>query len=181
MVDTASLEVAVLSATAQYLLLLPFPLLVTLGAASAALTLTIPDRLSFALVGFFLALAPIAGLDGATIALHGVGSAIVLAATFVLFASGWIGGGDAKFAAAVAVWLGWGHLLPFAVTAAVFGGVLALAVLALRRTLRPAAARFGGQFPWLWDPDAGLPFAVALAAAALAIYPGGILIGPASG
>lgn len=181
MVDTASLEVAVLSTTAQYLLLLLFPLLVTLGAASDALTMTIPDRLSLALVGFFLALAPIAGLDGATIVLHGLAAAIVLAATVALFACGWIGGGDAKFAAAIALWLGWSHMLAFAVTTAVFGGVLALTVVALRRTLPPAAGLVGRRFPCLRDPDAGLPLAVALAAAALALYPGGLLTGAASG
>jgi prepilin peptidase CpaA len=160
-----------LSATAQYLLLLLFPPLVTLGAASDALTMTIPDRLSLALVGGFFVLAPIAGLDGATIALHGVAAAIVLAAAFALFACGWIGGGDAKFAAAIALWLGWSHLLAFAVTTAVSGGVLALAVLGLQRTMPPAAAQVGRRFPCLRAPCAGLPLAVALAAAALFVYP----------
>jgi len=82
---------------------------------------------------------------------------------------------------AIALWLGWSHLLDFAVTTAVFGGILALTVLALRRTMSPAAAHVGRRFPCLRDPDAGVPFAVALGAAALAIYPGGVLIGPVGG
>jgi len=180
-VDSGSLEVLVLSTTAQYLPLLLFPLLVTLGAASDALTMKIPDRLSLALVGGFFVLAPIIGLDVQTIALHGVAAAIVLAAAFAFFACGWIGGGDAKFATAIALWLGWSHLLDFTVTAIVLGGILALTVLALRRAMSPAAARVGRRFPCLRDPDAGIPFAVALAAAALAIYPGGLLIGLVSG
>ena len=49
---------------------------------------------------------------------------MVLAVTFVFFALGWIGGGDAKLAAATALWLGFDHLLKYLLYASLFGGVL---------------------------------------------------------
>jgi prepilin peptidase CpaA len=176
--DTVPLAVAAVSATAHGLLFLLFPLLVVLGGASDALSMTIPDRLSLALVGCFVALAPIAGLDAVAVALHGAAAAMVLAAAFALFACGWVGGGDAKFAAAIALWLGWSHVFAFAVAAAVFGGVVALTVLVLRYAARPAvASRCSPQLPWMHDSSRGMPFGAALAAAALLAYPKSIWIG----
>jgi Flp pilus assembly protein protease CpaA len=65
--------------------------------------------------------------------------AVVLAIGFACFAFGWIGGGDAKFAAVIALWLGLGHVLEFLVTSAVFGGVLTIAILTFRRSGRVSA------------------------------------------
>ena len=47
-----------------------------------------------------------------TIGMH-VGAAAVLVVSFVFFARGWIGGGDAKLAAATALWLGFDQLLNY--------------------------------------------------------------------
>ena len=52
-------------------------------------------------------LAPLTGMDLQTFGMHWAAGGIVLAGAFLLFAVGWIGGGDAKFAAAAALWLGW--------------------------------------------------------------------------
>ena len=45
----------------------------------------------------------------------------MLAVTFVFFARGWIGGGDAKLAAATALWLGFDYLMPYLLYASIFG------------------------------------------------------------
>src|SRR5262249_52418386 len=47
---------------------------------------------------------------------------VVLVAAFSLFARGVIGGGDAKLAAATALWLGFDHLLPYLLYASLIGG-----------------------------------------------------------
>ena len=58
--------------------------------------------------------------------------ALVLAVTFIFFARGWIGGGDAKLAAATALWLGFDHLMAYLLYASIFGGVLTLAMIRFR-------------------------------------------------
>ena len=148
-----------------------FPFGLAYGAASDVVSMTIPNRLVLALVAGFVVLAPVAGMDLEAFALHLVAGAIVLVFAFAFFAFGWIGGGDAKFAAAIALWLGWGHVLEFVVTSAIFGGALTLAILTFRRKLLPAFALRQSWLFRLHDPNAGVPYGVALAAAGLIVYP----------
>ena len=56
----------------------------------------------------------------------------ILVIAFAMFSFGWVGGGDAKLAAATAAWLGWAAILDYGLAAAVFGGVLTLTILAAR-------------------------------------------------
>src|SRR5437868_10927062 len=93
--------------------LLLFPALMAFAAASDLFTMTIPNRISLALVGGFLALALLSGMGLQEILSHVGAGATVLAVTFGCFAFGWIGGGDAKVAAAVALWFGFAHLLDY--------------------------------------------------------------------
>jgi prepilin peptidase CpaA len=102
---------------------------------------------------------------------HTVAALAVLAVTFTFFAQGWIGGGDAKLAAATALWLGFDHLLEYVLYASIFGGILTLAMMRFR--LMPLPAALAGQ-DWvkrLHRLDGGVPYGIALAAAALLIYP----------
>jgi prepilin peptidase CpaA len=90
---------------------------------------------------------------------------------FTLFALGFIGGGDAKLFAAVLLWLGLKDLLPYALVASLFGGLLTLSVMILRRY--PVPARLSGQ-KWvvkLHDARSGVPYGVALAAGAFFLLP----------
>jgi prepilin peptidase CpaA len=163
------------------LLFIFFPLGVAYGAASDVMTMTISNRLVLILVAGFLLVAPLVGMDLETFAFHLVAGASVLAVSFAMFSFGWIGGGDAKFAAAIALWLGWSYTLEFAVTSAIFGGVLTLVILTFRHRMLPA---FALRQPWLFrlhDPNAGVPYGVALAAAGLVVYPKTVWIGMAVG
>ena len=158
-------------AVVQQILFAFFPVAMAWAAASDLITMTISNKLSLALVAGFVALAPLSGMDLETFGLHVAVAAIVLAATFGFFAAGWIGGGDAKFSAAVALWLGWSHALDFLALSAVFGGVLTLIILTYRRALLPAFALRQHWLARLYDKNAGVPYGVALAAAALVVYP----------
>ncbi|MEK0082834.1 A24 family peptidase [Benzoatithermus flavus] len=91
----------------------------------------------------------------------------VLIAGIVPFAAGLIGGGDVKLAAAVAVWIGAGALPEFLVVMALVGGLLALVTLALRivRRLLDHGRRPAG-------PPSGVPYGVAIVAAAVWILAG---------
>ena len=155
----------------DYCLFFVFPAAMAFAAASDLLTMTIPNRVSLVLVGGFLLLAPFAGLSwSAALANHLAAGGVVLLVGIAMFAMGWLGGGDAKIIAAAALWLGFDQLLPFLAQTAVFGGLLAVAILAYRKF--PAAAL---NLPdWalrLHKKGGGIPYGVAIAAAALAVYP----------
>ncbi len=152
-------------------LLVVFPVLMAYAGASDLLTMTIPNRLSIALVVLFGPLALWCGLDATTILVHVAAGAAVLAVTFGLFAAGWIGGGDAKLAAATALWLGFDTLPDYLMLAAIAGGALTLAVLALRLAPLPLFAESWSWLSRLKDPKSGVPYGIALAGAALAVYP----------
>ena len=152
-------------------LLLIFPALMAYAAASDLLTMTIPNRLSLALVAAFLAFAVLAGLGWQAVLMHVAAGALVLAISFALFAFGWIGGGDAKLAAAAALWLGFGMLIEYFFVASLAGGALTLALLAMRKLPLPAIALGWEWLSRLHHPKTGVPYGVALAAAALMVYP----------
>ena len=59
----------------------------------------------------------------------------------VFFSQGWIGGGDAKLAAATALWFGFAHLLDYLIYASLFGGVLTLVLIQFRKLPLPRCWR----------------------------------------
>jgi prepilin peptidase CpaA len=151
--------------------LLLFPALIAFAASSDLLTMTISNRISMALAGGFLALAAINGMSLHDIALHAGAGALVLATGFACFSFGWIGGGDAKLAAATALWFGFTYLLDYLVYASLFGGALTLLLIQFRLLPLPAAL---AQHQWimrLHEKGGGVPYGIALAAAALMVYP----------
>ena len=155
----------------RYLLFAFFPLAMAYAAASDLLTMTISNKVTLALVAGFLALFSLTGMDWNTFGLHWAAGGAVLAVAFFCFAMGWIGGGDAKLASAAALWLGWESTIEFIGLASIFGGVLTVLILIFRRSLQPA---FVIRQPWvarLYDENAGVPYGIALAVAALAVYP----------
>jgi len=151
--------------------LLLFPALMAFAAASDLFTMTISNRVSLALAAGFLALALLSGMGPYDILTHIGAGAAVLAIAFACFAMGWIGGGDAKVAAAAALWFGFGHLMDYLLHASLFGGALTLLLLQFRQWPLPYA--FAGQ-AWLLKlhaKESGIPYGIALAIGALAIYP----------
>jgi prepilin peptidase CpaA len=157
--------------TADAIRLLLFPAMMAFAASSDLLTMTISNRVSLILIGSFFVLALMWGMPLAEIGIH-VGAALaVLVVSFTFFARGWIGGGDAKLAAATALWLGFDQLLNYLIFASLFGGILTLAIMRFR--LMPLPAMLADQ-EWakrLHRMDGGVPYGIALALAALMIYP----------
>lgn len=151
--------------------LLLFPAMMAFAASSDLFTMTISNRVSLILVGGFFALAYWNGMSPNDVLSH-VGAAFaVLAVTFVFFARGWIGGGDAKLAAATALWLGFDHLTEYLLYASIFGGVLTFAIIRFRLMPLPEAVARQDWVKRLHKLDGGVPYGIALAAAALLIYP----------
>jgi len=148
-----------------------FPAMMAFAASSDLFTMTIANRVSLILVAGFGLLALLIGMNTAEMISHAGAAAVVLAVVFAFFTRGWIGGGDAKLAAATVLWLGFAHLVDYLVYASLFGGVLTLAIIQFRAL--PLPRLFVGR-EWaerLHRLDGGVPYGIALAAAALLVYP----------
>ena len=151
--------------------LIVFPALMAYAAASDLLTMTIPNKVSLALVIAFAVFAVGSGLPWQTVAMHVAAGILVLTVAFGLFAFGWIGGGDAKLAAATALWLGFNTLMEYLVISTVAGGLLTLGILSLRGWPLPLFALRWDWLSRLHDKRSGVPYGIALAGAALVVYP----------
>jgi prepilin peptidase CpaA len=161
--------------------LLLFPALMAFAASSDLFTMTISNKVSLALAAGFLVMALAVGMGPAEIGMHFAAAAAVLLVAFAFFTQGWVGGGDAKLAAAVSLWFGFDHLLQYLVDAALLGGVLTFALINFR--LLPLPPTIAG-WPWvarLHEKKGGVPYGIALAAAALIIYPDTIWMKPLGG
>ena len=152
-------------------LLLLFPAVMAFAAAMDMLTMTIPNRISILLVAAFFAAAFVADLSLQQVLEHLATGAFVLVVCFILFAAGAFGGGDAKLLAASSLWIGLEHLLPYFLGVAIAGGTLAILFLAVRKYFPEGSLRMPGWVLRLQAQETGMPYGLAIAAAALWIYP----------
>jgi prepilin peptidase CpaA len=155
----------------RYLAFLIFPLGMAFAAASDLFTMTISNWLTMAMVAAFLVAALLLGMDLHTFVIHLAAGGGILALGFFCFAFGWIGGGDAKFAAIIALWFGAEGSVEFLGLASILGGGLTLLVLSFRATVLPAFIVRQRWIQRLHDRRQGVPYGIALAAAALVVYP----------
>src|SRR6202165_910180 len=151
--------------------LMLFPAMMAFAASSDLLTMTISNRVSLILMGGFFALAFAGGMGMAEILCHMGAACVVLLVAFGFFTRGWIGGGDAKLAAATALWLGFDYLLPYLFVASLLGGALTLLVVQFWLFPLPNLLQGTSWAERLHRKDAGVPYGIALAAAALIVYP----------
>lgn len=147
-----------------------FPGLMVMSASMDFLTMTIPNVIPALLSLTYLGLAaaylpPLAVLSDVSCGVT------VLAITFAMFSMRWIGGGDAKLAAATALWMGWGAIVDYGVAASILGGLLTFGLLTARATPLPALVSRVPAIERLRQPKCGVPYGIALAAAGLIQYP----------
>lgn len=148
------------------------------AAASDAMRLRIPN----ALILYLLGGAGIAGVlsqpTWAVLAAHVAVGLAILAVGMLLFARGWMGGGDVKLLAVTGLWLGPAAVPGLLILTALAGGVLTLAMI-VARTLG-LHRHTGGRIAALRDPMDRVPYGIAIAAAAIAtviLRPDALLIG----
>ncbi|MDA4847945.1 A24 family peptidase [Hoeflea poritis] len=152
-----------------------FPLCLAFAALTDTLTMTIPNRVSLILLVSFAVLAPLAGMGWADYGQHFLAGLVVFAVCFALFGIGAMGGGDAKLLTATSVWFGLNmQLLNFLTYVAVFGGLLTVVLLVMRID-RFAAFRLG-PVDHLLDRKQGVPYGIAIGAAALLCYPSSVMV-----
>ena len=153
------------------LLACAFPTLVIAAALRDATTMTIPNRLTLFTAAAFAPAALLVGLSPLAWGLALAGGAAALVAGMVMFALGWVGGGDAKLFAACGLWLGASAAVPFLMWTALAGGALAAAILAGRRAAEMAPGWGPLWLQRLMQKGEGLPYGVAIAAGALVAFP----------
>jgi len=151
--------------------LLLFPALMAFAAASDLFTMTISNRVSLALVAGFFLLAFAGGMAPYEMLSHAGAGALLLVVTFTCFAMGWMGGGDAKVAASVALWFGFAPLMDFLLYASLFGGALTLLLLQFRQWPLPYGLAGQAWLARLHDKESGIPYGIALTLGALMVYP----------
>ena len=141
---------------------------VAVTAISDVRELRVPNRICAAIGLLFLGYAAIA-LDLRSFGLAAAIGGATLAAGFVLFSRGWLGGGDVKLLSVAALWAGPAHALDLFAVTGVAGGGLALAL----RSPMTAPLTTGLQQRWQRvapaGPSAPMPYAVAIAAGALVV------------
>ena len=123
----------------SFIALLIFPFFMAYAATSDLLTMRLTNRLTGSLALSFVLIAAWVQLPMNMIFLQIGCGLFVLLIGFAMFSRGWLGGGDAKLAAGIALWLGWTHLVDFLFLSAMLGGALSLIILQWRRMTIPAA------------------------------------------
>ncbi len=156
---------------AELLVIVVLPVLLALAAGWDLASFTIPNQLQLALLAAFFVFIFACHLTPGEMGGHLLAGLLGLAFGFMLFALGYIGGGDAKLFAVIALWLGFHDLPSFALIASLMGGVLTLGLLGLRRVPLPGALARQAWLLHLHDERTGIPYGVALAAGAFFILP----------
>ncbi len=146
------------------------PSLLLVAAASDVASLKIPNWTSAVLAASFFPVAILAGLEFRAIGLHAAVGLASLGVGFLFFIKRWVGAGDVKLLAAIALWFGPKLVLGFLVATSVFGGILAVLILLMRYYV-PMFVPGARLARFLDERGLAIPYGAALGAGALALYP----------
>lgn len=160
-----------MSSAAATIGLILFPMAMIYAGLMDLVTLKIRNALVLLIGAAWLVLAPLSGFSLAELGSSAAAAGVVLAVTFVFFALGWIGGGDAKLAAVSALWFRPDEALLYFTYAAVLGGFLTLVILQLRSRMMPTVLNRVHWIVNLQDSKTGVPYGAAMAPAALIVFP----------
>ncbi len=154
----------------EIIVVLLFPLALVYAAVRDLTSYEIPNWLSLAIVADFLVAAALGSVEMSAIGWHLGAGLAVLVGGIVLYTRGILGGGDAKLLAACAVWVGWAGLPRFGLLVAISGGLLALAVIGLRRIGLPKTVSDTAWVRRLGSADYGVPYAVAIGVGVVVMF-----------
>lgn len=147
-----------------------------MAAVSDFRGMTIPNGYSVVIFGAFAACYALMWGGGvhdavfADLSSHLIGFAVVFGLTLVLYSMKVWGAGDQKMISAFAVWFGFAGLPLFLTYTAIFGGLIGIAALCIRK-FKPFATPPQGS--WVETVQAGeskVPYGIAIAAGALASF-----------
>lgn len=133
-----------------------------IAAYKDATTMKIPNWISVVILLTFFAITPFAWEGWAVFGEHMLVGTCVFLFGFAIFATGSLGGGDAKLMAATAFWWQWIDLYQYVIWTAIAGGVIAMFIL-LGRKFIPAQVLYS---PWVYKlikEESQMPYGLALA------------------
>jgi prepilin peptidase CpaA len=133
-------------------------------------SMKIPNVISLAMAaGFFLAL-PLTWPGLPVLGEHLMVGFIFFVAGFLFFAAGWIGGGDAKLMAAIALWFGWADVVPLILYTTAFGAALGIFMM-VGNVMLPLKLRTSVLGMRMFQGKTDMPYGLALSAGALFVWP----------
>jgi prepilin peptidase CpaA len=137
------------------------------ASVSDALRMRIPNALILYLLAGFVITVAVSQPGWVDLVAHLAVGLALLGGGVVLFARGWMGGGDVKLLAVTGLWLGPAAMPALLLLTALAGGVLTLAMIVARALGAHRLA--GGRIAALRDPMDRVPYGIAIAAAAIAV------------
>lgn len=153
----------------MFVLLMSVAAVITVAAVYDAATLTIPNWISGVLVVLFPVVAICSGSEFTSVGLHLLIGFAALLGGMVLFAFNLIGGGDAKFFAAVSLFVGLPQLADYLLMVTLTGAAIAMIIIGARQV-----SQFGVSMDWFLKFTRGgsvIPYGIAIAAGALVVLP----------
>jgi prepilin peptidase CpaA len=151
-----------------------FILLISIAIVLDATKLTIPNWISVGLVIGFI-LYCFAGAEDIQVWQHVLVGAAVLIIAAGLYLMRWMGGGDVKILAAIALWAGPLQILPFLLLTTLFGAAIAVAMLAVHlwvlANAQSATVIAAKRYIPRWVHHGLCPYGIAIGTAALIIIP----------
>lgn len=159
-----------LSSAAAYAALI---ILVSVNIAAAISDLTsmkIRNELIIVLLVSYVVIAPLAGISLETMLQSALIALCILIVSSIMFGFGWIGGGDAKLAAATSLWMGSYLTQTYLVNAAIIGLGLTVTII-VARNYRGIISERCPICSRILTKGEGVPYGVALALGALLTLP----------
>lgn len=140
------------------------------AAYKDATTMTIPNWISlFLICGFFIVI-PFVWPGLSEFGSHLLVGLAFFLTGFVMFAFGWLGGGDAKLMAATGLWWQWPDAILYILYTTVIGALLALILIIGRRYI-PVRVLTSQWAYKMFKDEKKMPYGLALAAGALLTLP----------
>lgn len=154
----------------SFIVVVIFASTMLLAAYKDATTMTIPNKISLALMASFFLVIPFTWPGWEGFGEHLLVGLTFLLAGFAVFAFGWLGGGDAKLMAATALWWQWDDVPLYVLTTTLIGAVIGLGLLFGRKFIpvRILTAKWSQQ---LFRDEKKMPYGLALAGGALITLP----------
>jgi prepilin peptidase CpaA len=152
------------------LLFFVFAVPLVMAALKDATSMTIPNKVSLAMLGGFILMVPFTWQGFPELGEHLAVGLTFFAAGFAMFAFGWLGGGDAKLMAATAIWFTWPDAVHYIFYTTLFGAILAFGLIVGRKFIPVRVL----TAPWayaMFKDETKMPYGLALAAGALMTLP----------
>lgn len=130
----------------------------------------IPNVLVAMCLGGFFVFALLNEMAWSDVLMHLAAALLVFVIALIPYNIGAMAAGDVKFIAAIALWFGFeAELIAFVILFSFYGGILAFGILSYRHLPLPAIVRSWTWASNLYNPSKGVPYGVAIAAAAISL------------